>query len=466
MWIILAVILCALLGYLIVEPVWIVTRGIPAGLFYFCLAACFGIGMFSVLFLVARALNVNHIFKVDLLAVVLLATVRAVAGRRHERKPSLAHLSDFELPKSLQMLLIAAFTISICAAAYALLLRRIAYPHGDGWDAFAIWNLHARFLFLGGSHWRDGYNALIPWSHPDYPPLLPAAIAHFWTYLSRDATSVPATIGMTFTIATAAFLYSSLAINRGHNSAMMATLTLLSTPFFIEQGAAQYADIPLSFFFLATLALLRQGWITGSRRLVALSGVAAGFSAWTKNEGLLFLFSAVVGQALSLLLEKRSVGRSSLNRLIGFCLGAAPFLGLIFWYKHFLAPAGDLFASPTSMVGKVMSMGRYWVILRWFAKELLRFGDWSIIPLTVVLPALYLIWKNEDQGSQLLVRRASAWTLGFTLIGYFAIYVITPNDLYWHLRFSLNRLFVSMWPSAIFLFFSSVFLRSGAEISK
>jgi hypothetical protein len=40
-----------------------------------------------------------------------------------------------------------------------------------------------------------------------------------------------------------------------------------------------------------------------------------------------------------------------------------------------------------------------------------------------------------------------------TLAGYFFIYLITPRDIYWHLRFSLNRLFLQLWPSAIFLFF-------------
>jgi len=48
-------------------------------------------------------------------------------------------------------------------------------------------------------------------------------------------------------------------------------------------------------------------------------------------------------------------------------------------------------------------------------------------------------------------------TLALTLAGYFAIYLITPYDLYWHLRFSLNRLFLQLWPSAIFIFFLKSF---------
>jgi len=49
--------------------------------------------------------------------------------------------------------------------------------------------------------------------------------------------------------------------------------------------------------------------------------------------------------------------------------------------------------------------------------------------------------------------RASRIALTLTLAGYFLIYLITPYDLYWHLRFSLNRLFLQLWPAVIFLFF-------------
>ena len=34
--------------------------------------------------------------------------------------------------------------------------------------------------------------------------------------------------------------------------------------------------------------------------------------------------------------------------------------------------------------------------------------------------------------------RASALALALTLGGYFLIYLITPYDIYWHLRFSLK----------------------------
>lgn len=465
MWPIVAAVLCVLLGHLILSIAGVRARSGVEILFHSCLVVCFGIGAFSVIFLLARALNSNDIFKADLLAVTLLATLRLVARRRGP-KDAPPHLPDPEIPKSLRWFEVAAMATSLTVAAYALVARAIVHPHGDGWDAFAIWNLHARFLFLGGSHWRDGYSTLIPWSHPDYPQMLPAAIAHFWTYLDKDSTAIPLALGILFTVATLGLLYSSLALNRGHNFAMLGTLTLASTPFFIEQGSAQYADIPLSFFFLATLVLLDRGSTTRSRRLLWLAGLAAGFAAWTKNEGLLFLLSAIIGQALSILLRKGPVGPRSLRRLDAFGIGAAPLLALIFWFKHFMAPPGDLFASPTLMLSKLTSPGRYGVILKWYGKEFLRFGEWWLIPLTVALVGLYVLSSKEVSQEHQLARRASIWTLSLTLAGYFAIYLITPNDIYWHLRFSLNRLFLAIWPSVLFLFFSSVSFRSPIRISK
>lgn len=39
------------------------------------------------------------------------------------------------------------------------------------------------------------------------------------------------------------------------------------------------------------------------------------------------------------------------------------------------------------------------------------------------------------------------------LVGYFLVYVTTPHDLSWHLETSLLRLFIQLWPAAIFVLF-------------
>ena len=42
------------------------------------------------------------------------------------------------------------------------------------------------------------------------------------------------------------------------------------------------------------------------------------------------------------------------------------------------------------------------------------------------------------------------------MLGYFAIYLMTPLDLGYHLGSSLERLLLQLWPIGLFVFFSSV----------
>src|SRR5271165_2227758 len=250
---------CLASGLLLVCLGWSRRGPLPSDLLLRAsLAVGYGLGVFSVIFFLARVCNVAHLMLADLLVLALLIAAAVLAWARGQSANAIAMRTSGadQGPVWFQRFLPLAFAIALCSALYSALLRMRAYPNGDGWDAFAIWNLHARFLFRGDAHWRDGFTLLIPWSHPDYPLLLPAAIAHFWTYLGRDDPRVPAIIGFSFTFATVGVVFSALFILRGRAQAMLGAIALLATPSFIEQGAWQYADIPLSFFYLATVVLL------------------------------------------------------------------------------------------------------------------------------------------------------------------------------------------------------------------
>lgn len=477
----LAIALCVASGYLIVQLTWPNAGMKTDPLLRLSLSLGFGLGFFSTTFFVARTLNLVHLKHVLTIDVSCFAILLGgyFLRRRYTRAIDFPQPAshDPKLAQGLHRFLIAAFVVTLAAALYSSIMLALAHPHGDGWDAFAIWNLHARFLFRGGSYWRDGLSPLIPWSHPDYPLLLPAAIAHFWTYLGNDNPAVPSAVGLAFTFSTLGLLHSSLARVRGRTAAMLGLMALSATPFFIEQGSSQYADVPLSFFLLASIALLSIHQQPPSenarpRGLIILAGLALGFAAWTKNEGILFLSATVIASMLVFIPHKRQESPTKESQetppawptLAALLLAAAPILGLVLWFKH-IAPRGDLFQAPAIMLQKMLTPARYWAIVKWYAKEFFRFGEWWPIPLTLLLPALYFIAANRNAGPR-TASRVALWTLGLTLAGFFAIYVITPNELYWHLRFSLNRLFLQFWPSAIFLFFSSVFFRLSDNVSK
>ena len=454
------VLLCWASGFLLVRLGW--RRSTPTLSDYVLRASLsigFGLGISSVVFFLCLLLDIAHLVLIDVVVFALLLLSFLVLRTRTTLALAIPE-QNRDQPAWLPRLLTIAFALALCAALYSAVMHTLAHPHGEGWDAFAIWNLHARFLFRGGPNWRDGFTSLLPWSHPDYPLLLPAAIAHFWSYLGHDAPLVPAIIGFLFTFSTVGLLLSALATLRGRTAALLAATALLATPSFVEQGTSQYADVPLSFFILATVALIclhdaSEGSSQRAPGLLILAGFAAACAAWTKNEGLLFLCAIVVARLL-ILMRSKFFWQDRTARIRQFApllVAVVPALLLIAYFKHFIAPPGDLFSDPTTTLRKLFDPARYWAIFRWYVKGFFRFGRWLLIPGTLLLIAFYFAAGKEDHPRPRSGIRTSALALSLTLAGYFAVYLITPYDIYWHLRFSLTRLFLQLWPSAIFLYF-------------
>jgi hypothetical protein len=52
-------------------------------------------------------------------------------------------------------------------------------PHGN-WDAWAIWNLRARFLIHGGNVAQRAWSPALISSHPEYPLLVSGFVARCW----------------------------------------------------------------------------------------------------------------------------------------------------------------------------------------------------------------------------------------------------------------------------------------------
>src|SRR5207253_96096 len=131
--------------------------------------------------------------------------------------------------------------------------QSLAAPHGEV-DALTIWNLRARFLARTGGEPLDAFINLLATHVPDYPLLLPASIARVWHYLGDEPAMVPVLTAMLFTFAGVGLVASSLGLLRTKGQGLLAGIVLLGTPFLIRHGASQYADVPLGFFFVATLA--------------------------------------------------------------------------------------------------------------------------------------------------------------------------------------------------------------------
>lgn len=341
--------------------------------------------------------------------------------------------------------------VVIVAAVVALAGRLYWSPYGE-LDAIAVWNLRARFLFRGGpGGWLAGSIPELAQSHPDYPLLLPASVARLWVYAAADDTLAPRLIAFIFTAATAGLVGFALAALRSPTQGLLAAATLLGTRPFLAVGTLQYADVPLAFFLVAALTLNAFADIAPGRRggLVALAGAAAAFAAWTKNEGLLALAALAAVRILALL---RRAGPRGLAAESGWWLaGALPVLAVVADFKLRFAPANDLLAHQSwrSLWEQVTGGARYATILSAFGRHLAAFGG----GLLFFIAAYAVLAGRRPKTERGPGAGQPALVVLLLLVGYFVVYLTTYWKLPQHLAYSLDRLIVQVYPSALFAVF-------------
>jgi hypothetical protein len=384
-----------------------------------------------------------------------LAAVTAY-GRRRTATGTRPLSPNVRRGSRLLLLLCPAFLVTLAAAASAFLATLRQHPHGQ-WDAWMNWDLRARMFFRGGEGWRTAFSTTFPWSHPDYPVLVPTLVARSWLYAGTETLLGPALVAATFTFATVALLAAALAALRSTSQGLLAGMVLLSTPFFILHGTSLYADVPLGFFFLATMVCLaldnRHGAVTS--RFGVLAGLAAGLAMWTKNEGTLFTLAVGAGLLFAGAGGDRAASR---RRLRAFGTGLLPMLLLVAGFKIAFAPANDLVSTlgVERTLGRLTDPDRYVVVLREYASHITSFGNNGFGSVVWVLMAYLLGLGASPPEFRRSWVRAGVAALGLLLAGHFMVFVSMADELSRLLDSSLDRLLLQVWPSALFLFFMVV----------
>jgi len=336
-----------LLGLLLIRSAWETRTDLQARLLQLTLALAVGVGISSCTFFLwltkpfsvpAGLSIVEPLLFLGGAGVLFLLKKRSAVSADTSPElpvPFSAHVRASGVSKGL----LAGFCVVLACAIAAMILILIDKPHGLG-DSWAIWNVRARFLFRGGDLWMRGFSSYL--SHPDYPLLLPLSVARFWTYMGSETMIVPQLVSVLFTLSTIALLASSLSVLRSVRHGMVAALFLMSSPCFIKMGSCQYADVPVGFFILATIVLLALNDLTNGENqgLCCLSGAMAGFAAWTKNEGILFVVSVLVAGIFALPL-KGSCKRGAKEWLL-FLAGCLPILAILVFFKLHYAPPNDV----------------------------------------------------------------------------------------------------------------------------
>lgn len=290
--------------------------------------------------------------------------------------------------------------------------------------------------------WRGVPAELCGGSLPGQLPLVPAGMARSLAY---TGTATPLAGGLhsaMFSLATVGLLVAGVHRLRNRLIALTGGLVLLGTPFFSRFTPVEHADIPFGFFLLAATVLVSIARDEDDRGVLFLAGLAAGLAAWTKGEGL--LFCASLGLVFGAAQLRAGRGRNLLPLLGGMVPVLAPLLlgGMASVAATGLQPGGS-----TGGRDLLADWSRHRLILQAGGRDLLHFGEWYSLPFLVM--ALPLIGPVSGWLERRIVVAAALLLL--LLAGCYTAYLLGPSNLAEQLDVSLARLFMQVWPAAVFL---------------
>ncbi len=370
----------------------------------------------------------------------------------------------------LHMVIIGGTVIACVCAIATSLSYFIGRPHGD-WDAWAMWNMRARFFYRGGEDWRLAFAPELSGVRPDYPLFRPLVVARLWTLLGSESTLIPRMVAAAFSLATAVLLFTGVTRRAGVMLGCVALSLYAGAPVVAKEAASQFADVPLAFFFLAAIvsAVSAIDARRGVNRLLALAGLCAGCAAWTKNEGMPFTLALVLCTAL-VMCRRRGL-RPGLRSTMVLVAGAAPMLLLVATAKLSLVWKSDLFEERG--IGGILTLlaepSRWREVGHWFVELL----PGIVSPWLIALLVVFVVVNRWGGPLPRAPRRlhgaiAGCATLALVAIGYMLIYVSTPHDIGWHLRTSLSRLILHVWPGVLYVLVAGrapLFARNQSDVT-
>jgi hypothetical protein len=321
-------------------------------------------------------------------------------------------------------------------------------PHG-GWDAWMIWNLDARFLFRGGEHWQNLFSPQLV--HPDYPLLIPANVARLWSIMGKESIFAPAVLGGIYAVSIIALLVTAVRYLRGPRLGYIAGFALLGSAGFHFHAPTQSADFPLALYILGVLVSInfydrdeysRPGFLL-------LAGLLAGLATWTKNEGWLLLVALILARSAQAVFRRtqRNIWREA--RL--FFAGLAPVLALVLFFKLWFTPANDLVASlGAGTLDNLLDANRYISVAGEFLWQSISLDPKISTPLAM-LPLLFLFFGFRKISLKQPGVILGLLVLAIMFAGFAAIFITTPHRLEWHLYTANARLFLQLWPGAVFI---------------
>jgi len=327
-----------------------------------------------------------------------------------------------------------AIVVSIVAV---LVVISLGSP-GEDWDPRSIWLFHAKRIYLEGTLYAqlDDY---APWSHNDYPVLVPLLMASAAKLVGQWNELFPKAIAPLLLLPALLLIGSSLR-SRQWLALFVLGLLLMGGEMLVNG----YLDVAVAVYAVAALATamrLREARVAPRGvDLLAFALVIAVLSL-LKNEGVV-VAGVVVGFVLfeALVRERRLYWKVAL----AFVVAVLPLLAWMFAVSS--AGVGNDLATTDMKAqawARLSEQGGSALIL----KRLLV-PEWVLLPLLVMA----VMWRRSVRQPTVVVAILAALAYGVVL---YLVYLGTPHDLNWHLRTSVSR---TLMPVMLLLVYALVVL--------
>ncbi len=377
----------------------------------------------------------------------LCLVLAAGPGRAHVRRTGVARFFGLDLFRALPVPLRVVAVLVVLLAASAALGPLV------GWDERAIFGLKARILHHEGSVRGEAFtDTSVVHFHARYPLLLPLLEASLLTLRGSGDDHALKLMFVLFGVSVVLVVAGEARRLHGPGAGALWGLLLLTTPMLIGpsdgEGMTAYADLPFAAFATGATVLLGRSLEHPDRGRPLLAGLLLGAALATKQEGAIWALALAAGVLLSLRRHAAARPAGLARAAATMALPALLFLALGIAARRWTPPAvwAERYAAVFDLDWLRQLGGRPLAIAPIVLRPLTNWRVWGWGWL-LVLAGLLLLRRPR------LTRPPFFWraTVLVVFAAYLGVFVVTPNDVYWHLATALSRLLLHLFPLAVLI---------------
>ena len=345
--------------------------------------------------------------------------------------------------------IVAALLIFVISYAFFMALVRPV----ESYDAVAIWSLKAKILYLARTMPHNFFTmvgARFDGAHPDYPLLLPLSEVWFYTFINNfNDLLVKALFPLNFLAFMAVFYIFLKKTIANRLFALIFTFILASVRQFSNYATNGYADMQMAIYASLTFLALYLWAREDSPAYFWTAFFSCIFAMWTKNEGAIVMIGFIAILFVRIFTQIKKMRTAVLSNYKGAIFPAVILGGLfILWslFKSSMNIQNDVVNTGTFTAYQLSGVfKRSFAILYEYQRQIFGVKYWNLSWVAFILLAALGYKKLFSEANRYITIPTF-----LILLCYTTIYIITPQDIRWHLRTSASRLLIHILPLVIF----------------